>query len=134
MPSAATVWFEEIFKGQSAYGYIQSVDTSAEPVVENEWRDFKEKNPQGKERELRTAWSEALAAFANTEGGVVVWGVECKRNQHGIDQVREVRPIDGPEQWAQRLRDWHIEATSQPVTGVQIEVVKHPNENKGFVV
>ena len=91
MASAAHEYYKLICGQSDPFTYLNNLPAAADPVTENEWRDFKEYHAGSREKGCRDAWSEALTAFANTEGGVVVWGLTAKREK-GIDRVTESHP------------------------------------------
>jgi hypothetical protein len=131
MPSAAHEYFKLIFGQADPFAYLNNLPGEPEPVLENEWRDFKEY--KGGEKELRNCWSEALSAFTNTGGGVVVWGISARRGDSGIDRVDASHPLDKPDEWAGKLKAWILEATNPPASGVEIKVAKD-KKGRGFVV
>jgi hypothetical protein len=132
MASAARDFYDQVIAG--GVPFIDALPASADPVHENEWRDFKLYDPR-REKDSRTNWSELLSAFANTEGGVVIWGVDARRDAtSGIDRVSGVTAIKDAPQWAEKLRRWLLEATNPPVSGVQLQALTYPGTNDGFVV
>jgi hypothetical protein len=44
------------------------------------------------ERDDRKSLAEALSGFGNSDGGVIVWGVEAKRVD-GIDAAVDLKPV-----------------------------------------
>jgi hypothetical protein len=46
----------------------------------------------------------------------------------GIAEVQQLQV------WRQKLKRWLLESNSPPVNGVQIEIIAHPAEDRGFVV
>ncbi len=74
--------------------------------AETEYVDFKnsatvdprEQNPERKDIEQ---WIEALSAFANTEGGVLVWGIDARKNGEDIDCAVALKPLPNPLKHAQ---------------------------------
>jgi hypothetical protein len=120
--------------GDSAGGLlaIRGLVNSTPLTFENEWRDFK--GQPRNDKDVKEIWSEALGAFANTGGGVIVWGIDC-RKQDGIDAACGFRLIDDPPAFLSRLKELLPEATEPPVQGIEMEYFCDPNEaQKGFVV
>jgi hypothetical protein len=121
---------------------------------ENQWRDFKEaswlKTADGRtnfyddvlvelakrvERqpsklsELKSIWSEYLGAFANSDGGILIWGINApKRNAQNLSLAPDA------EGFADWLREQQVNATDPPIQGVRIEAICEPGANEGFVV
>jgi hypothetical protein len=133
MPSSAESYFAEVLSG--GYGYLTGLPTRAEPVEEREWLDFKGYYPGEEEKSLRSHWSACLSAFANTEGGVLVWGIRAERPKGSrVERVSGLAEVQRPREWKQRLKDWLLQATDPPVGGIRIEAVTHETEERGFVV
>jgi len=81
--SSAHVLFDQIKAG--GIGFLQGTVHSTPPTFEEEWLDFKgaAATPPDKIKEI---WSKALAGFANTEGGVLVWGIDARKDPTtGVD-------------------------------------------------
>jgi hypothetical protein len=80
--------------------------------------------------ELRKGWSKALSGFANTDGGVLVWGIDAPDNAPvRLSLVQDLRPFNAKLQ--ELLRD----ATDPPVQSVQIELYADPQQpTKGIIV
>ena len=38
--------------------------------------------------------AKALSGFANSSGGIIVWGVDARQNPDGVDCATELKPID----------------------------------------
>lgn len=128
MASAAKLYFDEILAG--GVTLLESLPGNPEPVIETEWRDFQ----QEESKSLKEAWSEMLSGFANTEGGVVVWGVRAKKEKgNPMDCVTGLDKVLKPAEWAERLRGWLLEATDPPVSGVVIKPIPEVG-GPGFVV
>ena len=76
MSSAATHLFEQIGENAAAQTFIEKM--ISDKRLENEHLDYK-----GASRIRRTTSKsigvKALSAFANTGGGVLLWGVDCRK-------------------------------------------------------
>jgi hypothetical protein len=100
---------------------------------ETEYLDFKRGAPQDKDRNER--WSEALSGFANTEGGVLIWGVDARPERpNTIDMAQGLMLVPDPKGFKQKLNAVLLEAVVDPVPGVEIEAYDCPGNNGGFVV
>lgn len=75
----------------------------------------------------------AVSGFANSEGGVVLWGVESKREGDRADRncFAKIEPISDGAKFVARLQDATGNATSPPVNGVVHRVIAIEG---GFVV
>lgn len=89
--------------------------------------DFKQKTSASQvdlDIEDRKNLAKALSGFANTEGGVLVFGIETKKKQGGPDQASAIRPIANITQFKARVED-HIARLTDPPVSVELQVVEH---------
>lgn len=54
-------------------------------------------------RDDKENFAKALSGFANSDGGVVVWGVNARKNQDGVDCAASLEPIAGVASLVSRL-------------------------------
>jgi hypothetical protein len=137
MTSRAEQLFHQIIAGE-AESVKMIVD---EHRPESHYLEFKGGRIQNDQKGTTQAWSEALSGFANTEGGVLIWGVRASRIPHPddgsvmIDAAHALEHVDQPDGFCQFLRDRLLEATVPPVTGVEVVPVNDPGKpGEGFVV
>jgi hypothetical protein len=78
-PSLARALFEEITQAADPAGQIRAWVGSAPPTFETEYLDFKCEPVE--DADLKRTWSRTVAGFANTEGGVVVWGIDARKDK-----------------------------------------------------
>jgi hypothetical protein len=131
MNSSAKEYFEALKAG--GYDAIARLPTEPEPTFENDWRDFKGWYA-GKDDELKAAWSKAITAFANTQGGVVLWGVVANVGPgSNIDRVTGLAEVSSPADWIQKLKNWKLQATDPPIGNIEYCPIIHPTQPKGFV-
>lgn len=104
-------------------------------TAEDEYVEFK--SGIYNEKDTGKYWSQALSAFANTEGGVLIFGVKTDKVDTGgtrpIDTAVGVELVDKPEVLEQFLKDTRLNSSVDPVPGVQYLRVTEPG-GKGFVV
>lgn len=138
-----------LFERFVADRYRQLERVRDERWQETLWLEFKANRPPGSQgnaeqnvtdangaltRGGRQCLATALSGFANADGGVLVWGVSCRRAQ-GIDAVDDLRPIQGLRRFHSDLHSLTDQVVSPPVEGVQHELVELPGEDDtGFVV
>lgn len=68
----------------------------------------------------RRTLAEALSGFANSDGGVIVWGVDCRRDPAtGHDEVTDLRPMANLKRFVADLYLHTPHTTSPPVAGVE---------------
>ena len=72
------------------------------------------------------------SGFANTGGGILIWGVSAERDASGVDQVISTPGVSGPDRLASYL--WQITPTvvSPPIVGVEHRVI-HGRTSPSFV-
>lgn len=70
--SAARQFFDDVFTQEDPFAYLAAFVGSDPPTFETEWLDFKGHD----EGDPLRIWSEAVSGFANTAGGVLVWGLD----------------------------------------------------------
>jgi hypothetical protein len=137
-PTRARAYFDELLDAKDKVAYIQSLCDPADPAVENDWREFKEHPGSGNEDKVKGIWAEALAGFANTEGGVLVWGVVAKETTlpdgTKVDAAHRVQRVADPRDLRAKLLKWQVSMTDPPVAGVEVlEIVDPNNSGEGFV-
>lgn len=132
-PSNAEQFFREIMSADSRIEFLRSLKDESEPSFESEWFDCKQ--APDKEEKTKAIWCEAIGGFANTGGGVLIWGLVAKKDPNGIDRVFDEKPVDNPMQFKSRLTELARQATNPPLSGIEIEAVSIPERpEKGFVV
>lgn len=125
---------------------VRSMVGSIPPTYEEEWLEFKSghRGPAAKPAPLdpetvKDIWSKSLAGFANTGGGVLIWGIEARKMPsvgdptQAVDAASDVRLVPHPESLKSDLLRLHHVATDPPVVGVRVEHVTEA-DGRGFVV
>jgi hypothetical protein len=81
-------------------------------------------------------WVEALAGFANNQGGVLVWGIEARKDPAtNVDVASAVKPVDNPLSVKSRLIELQRAGTDPPLANVEIEAYELASApGTGFVV
>ena len=79
--------------------------------------------------------AKAVSGFANAEGGVVVWGVNARRDPTDdyIDQVVDTPGVENPRQLLARLNGLSSEATSPGVAGIDHRIIEGQGGLPSFV-
>ena len=134
-PSIAKEFFLKIKGDPDPVAAIKRLVGATPPVFETEWRDFKGA-AQINDAGIKKTWSEALAGFANTQGGVLIWGVDARKDQAtGIDAACGLSLVSNPSAFKSRLNELHHQATEPPVLGVDIEAYSiGSSPGEGFVI
>lgn len=99
-----------------------------------------EKNPSKAEadrkKELKRLWSKCLSAFANSGGGVLIWGLYADTDPvTKVDKVLAEHLVENPERLAAELRKLQTDMTDPVLGGVEYKFYEVPDKRGyGFVV
>jgi hypothetical protein len=111
---------------------LHAMVNSTPPTFETEWLDFKGM-PQA--QDIGDIWSSSVSGFANTGGGVLIWGIDARRDASGVDCAAGMRLVDQPASFRQRLIDLSQDLADPPVLGVDlIPLDDAAVPGKGFVI
>jgi hypothetical protein len=140
--SNASVFFEKIIGlGNDAFRFLSELAEKSEKTEENEWREFKAggfigvvptsgasgKKAFNPDQKVKAIWSESLGAFANSGGGVLIWGIKApNRVAEGVDFVADARGLEV------RLKDLTSDALDPPALGVEVLAVTAEPDSTGF--
>ncbi len=140
-PSIARDRFEQIIGSPGPVALLTGYVNSDPPTVEDDWFDCKLepddlRDPKQRDRKMKEMWLQALSGFANNEGGVLVWGLDARREPKGtVDRVLGAKPVADPFGLKSKLNEWRRQATDPPLGNVQIEPYESPaGSGWGFVV
>lgn len=123
---------QDLFDGIRSLEDIQRfVDEEREEDLHLEFKQKKDTRNGAPGPEDKENFSKCLSAFANSDGGVLVWGVKTDHRDQ-VDRATGCKPIAEPEKFRARLQDSLLGATQPPVDGVSIAVVLAA-DGAGFV-
>ncbi|MDO9515973.1 MAG: ATP-binding protein [Syntrophales bacterium] len=115
-PSHALDFFNKV--NADGITFLKGLINSDPPSFETDWLDFKGAE-QLKDKDVKRIWSEALAGFANTEGGVLVWGIDARPDPDTkIDCASGLSLVKKPATFVSRLKELHSQSTDPPIPGV----------------
>lgn len=101
---------------------------------ENLFLDFKTiKKADLSERDDRKTFAKALSGFANSSGGLIVWGVDARKNSEGIDCAKEKKEIVGLRMFISKLNEFTGSFVTPVVDGVEHKLISSGND-AGFAV
>ncbi|MDD5438006.1 MAG: ATP-binding protein [Patescibacteria group bacterium] len=101
---------------------------SAEMVgkeFENNWLECKikeGKDPNGLDESDKSHFAKALSGFANTSGGVLIFGLNARRKD-GIDIIQSVEPIKNMAKIESALREQESRLVERAVFGVEYKAI-----------
>jgi len=90
--------------------------------------DLKDKND-------RSNFATALSGFANSSGGIIIWGVVADKNSDGIDCAMDKKEIEPLSLFLSKLEDFTGQFVIPTVEGVRHKkILSSESEDKGFAV
>jgi hypothetical protein len=107
--TARTIW-----EALEAQGWAQIETWVRERAIESVHLEFKPGTGMNAAA-IEDALSKAASGFANTEGGVLVFGLDARRGADGIDCVQGLRSAPDARALGETLRRLAREAASPPV-------------------
>ncbi|MGA2871231.1 MAG: ATP-binding protein, partial [Verrucomicrobiota bacterium] len=124
----------EKFTGSGAAQLLMGLPNGTEKTYENDWLEFKGGKTEGED--LKKAWSKAICSFANSEGGILIWGLRCAKGKtSNIDAVSELDLVKDINALKSRLMELRHASNDPPVAGIQIQAIPtSPGASEGFVV
>ncbi len=126
--------FEECLRGGAAAVAQLVVDRTQETVN----LDFKAKRDRSHGKmndDDRRTFANALSAFANSAGGLLVWGIDARKNDDGVDCAMESLPICGLELFRNELIRASAEILQPKHDGIRIEaIISDEGGSQGWVL
>jgi len=103
---------------------------------ENLQLEFKTLSTPDLERgEDKKLLARVVSAFANSSGGLVVWGVETRRGDDGLDRAAALKEVPRVAVLLARLNELDGAAVSPAVLGLRHKVIPSaPDSESGFAV
>ncbi|MFP3728917.1 ATP-binding protein [Priestia filamentosa] len=94
--------------------------------------DFKDK---GLSSDVKKNFAKSSSAFSNASGGLVIWGIDCRKGKDGIDCVKEIKPITNIRGFFNEMKG-EINNVVEPINpGIEHHMVLSDNDsNKGVLV
>ncbi len=106
------------------------IDTMQE---EHLYLEFKEiSNPDFSNKDDKKNLAKVISGFANSDGGIVIWGIKAKKNDQGIDCAQALMPIDNVSLLVSRLNSLTSDFASPLVDGIRHEKLD-VGQDRGFV-
>ncbi len=126
MPTNAETFFRSLAKAS----YIEQLIGTAEDLyfdaktLVNE--SFSASSDQG-------SLAKAISSFANSDGGVIVYGLEAKKDVQGRDVVQAAKPLADPALVQSRILGLVGQLLQPPVEGILVEARKKKSK-RGYVL
>lgn len=127
----ATKIYSTLMAGEEA-ALQRLVDESR---TEDQYLDFKQvtKKPPPLQDEDKRNLAKTVGSFANADSGVIVWGVDCRKNADGLDVAIKLTPIERIEQFKTAL-DEVTPQLVQPYPSVTHSIIYSDEPGLGYVV
>lgn len=129
-PSRAKAIFDQLAASEDQDALIKRWLVDPRPDdPDNEVLEFM-RGDSADDEDVKRNWSKALSAFANTDGGLVLWGISAPQSG-----PRQAKPVDDPAGLRQRLEQFLPGATEPPVQGVAFLHVEDPKHRpRGYLI
>jgi hypothetical protein len=113
--SRAAVVFEQYSSGR-----LNHLRTLLNRQIETEVQDFKLAS-RGMDDSARKSFAEGLSGFVNAEGGVIIWGGNCRKNSSGEDVLQELIPVPNILKFTSELQELTPQLVAPAIVGVRNE-------------
>jgi hypothetical protein len=77
--------------------------------------------------------AQCISGFANSSGGIIVWGIDARKNGDGIDCASAIVELRKPALLVSRLNTLSGDATSPVIEGLRHKAIVNPNSGGGVV-
>ncbi len=128
---AVRALFEEFKTGGIEYVRALKTDEASESYI----LEFKKLHRDGPSLndDDKTNLAKTISAFANSSGGVLVWGVSTKGNDDDPEQVKDLHPIRELSRVKSAMESFSSQVVQRPVEGVEFESIEQ-SDDEGFLV
>ena len=75
-------------------------------------------------RDDRKNFAKALSGFANSSGGLIVWGINARKNERKVDCAFELKPIEDISLFYAKLNEFTGQFVSPIVDDVRHKKIK----------
>jgi hypothetical protein len=86
-----------------------------------------------KNKDDKKSFAKALSGFANSSGGLIVWGIDARKNVRGIDSASALKPVDDVSLFLTKLNEFEGQFVSPVVDGVRHKKIETTG-TKGYAV
>lgn len=100
--------------------------------------DFKRSSDNGSGKYLsqndRDNLAKAISGFGNSEGGLIVWGVDCSPDNSNADVAKAKVPLTDVKRFVSLIENAISGCTVPPHSGVKNHYVSIDNKDNGYVI
>lgn len=68
-------------------------------------------------------FSKALSGFANSNGGILIWGVEARPGKDGVDVAKKLKPVEKVRRFLNKLNSLEGQAVTPMIEGVKHKLI-----------
>jgi hypothetical protein len=129
MDPLVIAFFEQI---QTEADLQRLIDEQREEDLHLEFKEKHDRRDGVVHQNDRKSFSETLSAFANSDGGVLIFGVETAKAPNRADYAYQLKPITDVGTFRVRLQDSVMNSTQPSVDGVRIELIPSA-KNSGYI-
>jgi predicted HTH transcriptional regulator len=84
---------------------VQSLrDRGEQETVELDFKTKSDPTTGALEKKEREILAQAMAALANSMGGAIIYGIDCRTNSDGVDEACGLKPIQSIKRFASEVR------------------------------
>lgn len=98
---------------------------------ENVHLDFKTVSSHFQNVDDKRTLAKALSGFANSDGGIIIWGINARRMDNQIDGAAGIVPITNIKAFVSRLNSLTSDFVNPTVGGVQHRIVYENEDGAG---
>jgi hypothetical protein len=110
----------------------------ADQISEELFVDYKRVTNEGANPKLeqsdRENFARAISGFGNAEGGIIVWGVDCRNDRERGDVPTTKHPIQKVKRFLSYLEGATSGCTIPPHDGVRHHLIERTGSDEGFVI
>jgi len=129
---------EDLFKQILNKGEIAIDDFINNRESESLFLDFKRATNNGAGNKLdpndRKNLAKAISGFGNSEGGLIVWGVDCREGEDYADVARTKFPIEDAKKFESWLEGAISSCTLPPHSTVKHHTILSKDNKTGYVI
>ncbi|WP_116109346.1 helix-turn-helix domain-containing protein [Lewinella sp. IMCC34191] len=124
----------EYFETLSLEEIRSFVDNEVEESLYLEFKTVNHPNKEHQQHDYKNL-SKCLSGFANSNGGLIVWGIYAKQNDKGNDVAKELRPISELTKLSNKFKKYENQAVTPTIIGVEHKkVFESETDDKGYLV
>lgn len=118
-----------IFDGLTLNQIDEYISNQQEETLHLEFKSINNANLKSSDDKRNLA--KALSGFANSDGGIIIWGVDARKNDEGVDCAGGTKEISQLNMFISRLQELTGEAVNPLVDGVLHKEIAR-DAGKGF--